>query len=186
MNKIFILGVGIVALGILGFAVMQNTDKPERNAIDADNVTARDNLAGENQAGTQGDENSSTASSEYTGKLLAGTSSPYLEFNQADFDRAMSSGKIVFLDFYATWCPVCREEAPEMKKAFDALKYDNVVGFRVNYNDPDTDDAEKALARRFKVLYQHTKVILKNGEVSLKETEQWDSKQVVDAIAAIQ
>ncbi len=112
----------------------------------------------------------------FSGKVLAGTTSPYVIFNKADYDKAQASGKIVFLDFYANWCPICRAEAPELKAGFDNLTSDKVVGFRVNFNDSDTDNDEKALAKQFDVPYQHTKVILKDGKVALKSGDSWDKE----------
>lgn len=110
----------------------------------------------------------------YNGKVLAGSASPYLVFNKTDYEEALADNKIIFLDFFANWCPVCREEAPNLKAGFDGLQTDKVVGFRVNYNDTDTDEDEKRLAREFGVTYQHTKVILKNGKEVTRSLESWD------------
>lgn len=110
----------------------------------------------------------------YLGEVLAGSSSPYLVFNKADYDKALAEGKIVFLDFFANWCPICRAEAPEIRAGFDGLTRSDVVGFRVNYNDSDTDDDEKELAKQFGITYQHTKVISKDGREVLKSLESWD------------
>lgn len=112
----------------------------------------------------------------YDGELLAGKGSLYLAFNKTDYDKAVAEGKTVFLDFYADWCPICRAEAPEIKVGFDGLGRDDVVGFRVNYNDPDTDDFEKALAREFNIPYQHTKVILKNGKEVFRSGDSWTAE----------
>src|SRR3990167_8737773 len=75
--------------------------------------------------------------SRYSGKVLAGKSAPYLEFNQADYDKALKEGKIVLLDFYANWCPICRAEEPNIKQGFNELTNSQVIGFRVNFNDND-------------------------------------------------
>lgn len=120
----------------------------------------------------------------YAGGLLAGKSSPYLIFNKADYDKAIVEGKIVFLDFYANWCPICRAEAPEIKAGFDGLNRSDVVGFRVNYNDPDTDDDEKALAAQFSIPYQHTKVILKNGKEVYRSSDQWTADDFSKTLGA--
>jgi len=61
-----------------------------------------------------------------------------------------------------------------MQKAFDELDTDKVIGFRVNYNDNQTDNDEKNLAKQFGVAYQHTKVFVKNGQRILKSPEGWD------------
>lgn len=116
----------------------------------------------------------------YTGNRLAGTTAPYLEFNQADYDVALAANKIIVLDFYANWCPICRAEEPALFAGFNSLTsdHDRVVGFRVNYNDDDTDAAEEALAEQFGVTYQHTKVILKNGESILTTQNTWTAEQL--------
>ncbi len=37
------------------------------------------------------------------------------------FSKADAAGKVVVLDFWATWCPPCREELPEIKALADRL-----------------------------------------------------------------
>lgn len=113
----------------------------------------------------------------YTGTVLAGKSAPLLDFVKADYDAAVKTDKLVVLYFYANWCPICKAEFPVMQGAFNKLTTDKVIGFRVNYNDSDTDDNEKNLAREFGVAYQHTKVFVKNGERILKSPEGWDDKR---------
>ena len=44
-----------------------------------------------------------------------------------------------------------------------------VVGFRVNFNDTETDSEEKALAKEFGVTYQHTGFFIgRDGVVAQK------------------
>jgi thiol-disulfide isomerase/thioredoxin len=122
----------------------------------------------------------------YTGSILAGNSSPLLDFKKADYDKALVSGKPVLLYFYASWCPICKTETRDaLYPAFNELTSDGVVGFRVNYKDGDTDSDETALARQFGVTYQHTKVILKNSEQVLKSGESWDKSRYLTEINKI-
>lgn len=113
----------------------------------------------------------------YTGTVLAGESAPLLDFTKADYDAAVKSDKLVVLYFYANWCPTCKAEFPVMQKVFNELSIDKVIGFRVNYNDNDTDSNEKSIASQFGVAYQHTKVFVKNDERILKSPEVWDDKR---------
>ncbi|HEY4528456.1 MAG TPA: thioredoxin family protein [Candidatus Paceibacterota bacterium] len=113
----------------------------------------------------------------YSGAVLAGKSAPLLDFTKADYDAALNSDKLVVLYFYANWCPICIAEFPVMQKAFNELSTDKVIGFRVNYNDNQTDNDEKNLAKQFGVAYQHTKVFVKNGQRILKSPEGWDEKR---------
>lgn len=115
----------------------------------------------------------------YEGKVLAGNTSVFLDFTKTDYDKALAEGKIVFLDFYANWCPICRAEEPAIKAGFDNLTTLNVVGFRVNYKDTDTDMYEDQLAKDFNVPYQHHKIILKDGKVVLSDGDTWDKDKVV-------
>ncbi len=100
-----------------------------------------------------------------------------LDFNKADYDKALVSDKLIVLYFYANWCPICREEFPIMQNVFNELNTDKVIGFRVNYNDNQTDNDEINLARQFGVAYQHTKVFIKDNQRILKSPEGWDANR---------
>ena len=123
--------------------------------------------------------------SKFNGKVLAGATSPYLEFNQADYKQALQDKEVIVLNFYANWCPLCKEEQPEVFGAFDQLDDPSVIGFRVNYKDSDTDNDEEALAKEFGIAYQHTKVILKHGQKVLKAPDLWDKQRYLTELAQV-
>ncbi|MBC8500532.1 MAG: hypothetical protein ISS25_03145 [Nanoarchaeota archaeon] len=127
-------------------------------------------------------ENSGLIEASESGTVLAGTTSKYIDFNKADYERAKTENKVVLLDFYATWCLICIEEQKETVAAFDDLDNPNVIGFRVNYKDSDTDSDENALAEEFGIIYQHTKVIIKDGEVVQKALDSWDKDRFLSEI----
>lgn len=66
------------------------------------------------------------------------------EFNLMDVDGqrhtlAMYRGKIVIVNFWATWCPPCRFELPAMEKVWERLKNKGVVILGINVGeDADT------------------------------------------------
>lgn len=103
----------------------------------------------------------------------------FYEFDKDSYEAALSEGKYVFMDFYANWCPICKAEEPEIKAAFNELSTGNVVGFRVNYNDDQTDENEKALAKKLGVAYQHTKIVVAPDEKVVSRTLKQQSKQEV-------
>lgn len=117
----------------------------------------------------------------YSGAVLAGKSALLLDFRKADYDAA-PAGKLVVLYFYADWCPICRAEIPRLYEAFDELDNENVIGFRVNFNDGSTDADERALARQYGIAYQHTKVFVKNGQQVLKSPETWEKQRYLAEI----
>ena len=117
------------------------------------------------------------------GKVLAGTTSPYIDFNRADYEKALAENRVILLYFYANWCSICRAEQPQTFAAFNQLSNPAVVGFRVNYKDSDTDTDEVALAQQFGITYQHTKVIIKNGQRVLKAPDSWDKQRYLSEIA---
>lgn len=121
----------------------------------------------------------------YSGKVLAGSTSPLLDFKKGDYDKTLASDKLVVLYFYANWCPICKEEVPKLEKAFNELHTDKVVGFRLNFNDNETDNDEKKLAEEFGVGYQHTKILLKNGKSVLRAIESWDKEKYLKEISKI-
>ncbi len=159
-NQIFI---GIIAVGfILGVILMFTNEKLFNQIV--------------------GDPSAPVTTDTQTSTVIAGTTTPYLAFSKSSYDKALKEKKIVLLNFYAGWCPICRAEAPDAKAAFDSLNNPDAIGFQVNYNDDQTDADEKALAKQYAVPYQHTKVVLKNGKQILKKTAQWNKQQFIEAI----
>ena len=114
--------------------------------------------------------------------VLAGTVTKYIEFNKKEYDKALQENKVILLNFYASWCPICRSEEKEVISAFNEINKENIIGFRVNYNDLSTDDFEEELAKEFGITYQHTKVILKNGKRELTSLETWNKERYIDEI----
>lgn len=158
-------------VGAVGFFVFKS-QKPSTN------------LQTDNQTQTQSPTTKTLPG--YNGQVIAGTTAPYLVFNQSDFEKAKSEGKIILLNFYANWCPICRAEAPVITSGFDAMQASNIVGFRVNFNDSETDDNEKSLAKEFNVPFQHTKIFLKNGQEVSRSGEQWAEEDFEKAVSGVQ
>ncbi len=133
----------------------------------------------ENQTIPKGD----TAMQTYTGTVIAGTSAPLLDFVKTDYDAAFKTDKLVVLYFYANWCPICKKEvADALYPAFNDLDRGDVVGFRVNFKDDETDADEETLAKEFGVAYQHTKVFVKGGTRILKSPEGWSKTRYANEI----
>ncbi len=63
-------------------------------------------------------------------------------------------GKVVFLNFWATWCPPCREEMPSMERLHEVFGKRNFIMLTVN-TDEYRDSVETFLEKNpysFKVL----------------------------------
>jgi len=116
----------------------------------------------------------------------AGPGAPYVPFTKAAYDEALSSGKVIYLEFYANWCPICAQQAPGIEAAFARIDDPDVVGFRVNYKDSETDADEQELARKFGVAYQHTHIIIgRDGQVAKRSGEVWDEETVYSSITEV-
>lgn len=87
----------------------------------------------------------------------------YYQYTVSDYQQLRGQEKPVLLYFYANWCPTCAAQEPIMVKAMNDGVSNGVVALRVNYNDTDTDESEKALAQEFSITYQHTFVLLDAG-----------------------
>ena len=70
-------------------------------------------------------------------------------------------GKIVFLNFWTTWCPTCRIEMPSMEKLHQKLKNKNFAMVTINLQESASQ--VKAFFKEFKLTF--TALLDSTGEV---------------------
>lgn len=103
----------------------------------------------------------------------------YIEFSPEKLNQPTSVRRVLY--FYANWCSTCKVANDDFMKNFEKLP-DDVVVIRVNYNDTDTDQDEKDLAKKYGITYQHTFVqIDENGE----EITKWNGGEIDELLSRI-
>jgi thiol-disulfide isomerase/thioredoxin len=193
MNKA-IIGIFLIGMMILSGCVSQpdaskamETNKAMEESAKSSSEEAmmgKDETTEETQDAMM--EKGAMVQSPYEGTHLGGShETPYLAFTQSDYEKSISEGKTILLFFYANWCPNCIAEDPKAVSAFNEISNPNIIGFRVNYKDSDTDSNEGALAKQFGVTYQHTKVIVKDGKQIQKALSAWDTEDYLKALEAV-
>ncbi len=73
-------------------------------------------------------------------------------------------GKVVLLDFWATWCPPCKKEIPGFIELYDTYKSSGFVVLGVSMDDSTSD--VKKFARKLKMNYP---VLIGNGREDLEQ-----------------
>lgn len=58
-------------------------------------------------------------------------------------------GKVVLVNFWASWCPPCREEMPAIEKIYNAFEPLGLVVLAVNVTNQDSEAAAIAFAKEF-------------------------------------
>jgi thiol-disulfide isomerase/thioredoxin len=76
-----------------------------------------------------------------------------------DFDLAAARGDVVVLNVWGSWCPPCRDEAPDLQAVNESFDGQGVRFVGVNVRDNDVD--AQAFEREFGVTYPS--VVDENG-----------------------
>lgn len=105
--------------------------------------------------------------------------SRYVEYSKVALDQAADKRRVLY--FYASWCPICRPADANFKQNTSKIPEDVTV-LRVNYNDPDTDQKEKDLAKKYGITYQHTFVQI-DGQG--KQVTKWNGGQIEELLTNI-
>ena len=79
-----------------------------------------------------------------------------LHFTKDGFDEALSQGKLMMVDFWASWCGPCRMLGPVIEQLDN--QYPDVVVGKVNVDD------EQELAMRYGVMSIPTVIFFKDGK----------------------
>lgn len=109
-----------------------------------------------------------------TGDKMAG--SRYVEYSRLRLDSSSGNRRVLF--FYASWCPTCKPADANFRKNISKIPED-VALIRVNYNDSETDQEEKDLAKKYGITYQHTFVQI---DATGKEVTKWNGGQIDELI----
>lgn len=105
--------------------------------------------------------------------------SRYVPFSPTALSQAAGSRRVLF--FYANWCPTCKPADADFTANAAQLPSD-VTLIRVNYNDTETDQAEKDLAKKYGVTYQHTYVQI---DAEGNEITKWNGGQMKELLERI-
>ena len=80
-----------------------------------------------------------------------------VHFSKEGFDKALSEGKLMMVDFWASWCGPCKMLAPVIDDLAEKYAGKAVVG-KVNV------DEEQELAIRYGVMSIPTVIFFKDGK----------------------
>jgi len=80
--------------------------------------------------------------------------SPAPEFQLPDLQGgevalAALRGRVVFVNFWATWCPPCRDEAPSLQRLYNQLGSDNFEILAVSIDAPGAQGEVAEFGREF-------------------------------------
>ena len=128
------------------------------------------------------------------------------EFNLEDQDGKflkMSDfkGKVVIVNFWATWCPPCRKEMPSMQRAWEVLQKEGIAMLAINVGE-DSDqifsftaeypvefplimDKDSNVARQWRVRGLPTTYIVNPaGKIVYQAIgdREWDSDEIMNQI----
>ncbi|MGN6342936.1 MAG: TlpA family protein disulfide reductase [Ginsengibacter sp.] len=80
-------------------------------------------------------------------KQQAGTDFSFSSPEGNTLNSSMLQGKVVFINFWASWCPPCRAEMPSLNSLYLTLKNDNRFVFLFVSEDDDRTKASEYLKK---------------------------------------
>lgn len=103
----------------------ENATSNESKASNNSNASSEENNTNNGLSGSNASEILKVKAMDFKLKDLSGK-----EVSLSDY-----KGKKVFLNFWASWCPPCKQEMPEMEKLYQETKDSDIVILAVNLGD---------------------------------------------------
>ena len=94
-------------------------------------------------------------------------------YNKADFDKALSEGKVVIVSSWIKYCTSCASQMKVLKKAKN--DFDNIEYFAF-------DVTNKKIAKFFNVQYQTTLLIFKDNKEVYRSIGETTKELIYDAL----
>jgi len=113
-------------------------------------------------------------------------------------------GRVVMINFWATWCPPCRKEMPSMQRAWEVYQKNNVMMLAVhiggdvdeiwsfvsefNLDFPVLIDADSKVSNAWPILGIPTSFIIdKQGRIAYRAIggREWDSPELLDQVLSL-
>jgi len=121
-----------------------------------------------------------------TGRVVVGSVAPDFTLNNLKGEPVSLSqfrGKVVFLNFWASWCPPCREEMPSMERLNEVFGSSDFVMLAVNVEDDGPRSVPEWLKENpytFPILFDpQGQEKMRYGVTAIPETFLIDKKGVV-------
>lgn len=70
-----------------------------------------------------------------------------------DFDVSTHKGKVVYVDFWASWCGPCKESFPWLNQMHEKYPNLKIVAINLDKNKKDADEFLKKYPAKFEVLF---------------------------------
>ena len=174
---IFAIIAVVVVLGFGAYAFSQKYSQSDSMMKKDEAMTPKEETSMEPTDAMMKKDDSTTEGDKMMNDKMGG--SRYVQYSKAALDSASSGRRVLF--FYASWCPTCKPADASFTQ--DASKIpDDVTLIRVNYNDPETDQEEKDLAKKYGITYQHTFVQI---DGTGKEVTKWNGGQIDELLSNI-
>ncbi|MFC2949819.1 peroxiredoxin family protein [Virgibacillus sediminis] len=159
---IMILMLGMVGWAIYDFASSgEGSEEIEENVVEDDAATV---TAGQTDVEEKDEEG-----------VLPGYLAPDFELTTLDGETVKLSdyrGKRVMLNFWATWCPPCRDEMPDMQKLYDNHEVEVLAVDLLDTEKSEADVADfvEELELSFPILLDETSAVADKYKVQAYPT----------------
>ena len=181
MNKTIVIA-GIVILVLVGgglYIANQQSQQAEQARMAQEKTAMEEKAAMQIKESFGNAQDKDAAMKKDDAAMDKSAASRYVEYSKAALDQAADKRRVLY--FYASWCPICKPADADFKANSSKIPEDVVV-LRVNYNDPETDQEEKDLAKQYGITYQHTFVQI---DAEGKEVTKWNGGQIEELLKNI-
>lgn len=72
----------------------------------------------------------------------------FVDVNNKVYDTEQLKGKVLFINFWATWCPPCRAEMPSIQTLYDKFKNNDKIVFLIVEIEGDLDGTKTFLSEQ--------------------------------------